>query len=185
MLGHGDGRAAAAGRAIKASSGSGGDAGGFIERGLALLETGRFARVQLVLGADRRRGGELRGVFRKDGGRASRGGGHGELGFVDNDSVVDGALRLWPWHVASDVGGLRRALRGAGAEGRFRVMAFEVPRACGCRAGMAHRGVVLAGRRTPGTRRATASAAFNTGARACSTAILGDVPGRTASSLRD
>ena len=28
-----------------------------------------------------------------------------ELGFVDNDSVVDGALRLWPWHVASDVGG--------------------------------------------------------------------------------
>ena len=40
-----------------------------------------------------------------------------ELGFVDNDGVVDGALRLWPWHVASDVGGLRRALRGAGAEG--------------------------------------------------------------------
>ena len=28
-----------------------------------------------------------------------------ELGFVDNDSVVDGALRLWPWHVAGDVGG--------------------------------------------------------------------------------
>ena len=28
-----------------------------------------------------------------------------ELGFVDSDGVVDGALRLWPWHVAGDVGG--------------------------------------------------------------------------------
>ena len=28
-----------------------------------------------------------------------------ELGFVDDESVVDGALRLWPWHVAGDVGG--------------------------------------------------------------------------------
>ena len=28
-----------------------------------------------------------------------------ELGFVDSESVVDGAVRLWPWHVPSDVGG--------------------------------------------------------------------------------
>jgi len=28
-----------------------------------------------------------------------------ELGFVDSDGVVDGALRLWPWHVSSDFGG--------------------------------------------------------------------------------
>jgi len=28
-----------------------------------------------------------------------------ELGFVDDAGVVDGALRLWPWHVAGDVGG--------------------------------------------------------------------------------
>ena len=42
-----------------------------------------------------------------------------ELGFVDDDSVVDGALRLWPWHVASGVGGCDahyavRARKGSG-----------------------------------------------------------------------
>ena len=42
-----------------------------------------------------------------------------ELGFVDDESVVDGALRLWPWHVAGDAGGCdahyaARARKGPG-----------------------------------------------------------------------